>query len=73
MVAIKPLLKREEAAEALCVSIRKFDMLVESGDLAVVRIGRSVRIRQSAIDYFIEARESRVNRTKKAKTGRARA
>jgi excisionase family DNA binding protein len=65
MVAIKPLLKREEAAEVLCLSIRKLDMLIDAGDIAVVRIGRSVRIRLSAIDSFIDARESRVNRTKK--------
>lgn len=45
------------------------DMLIASGELPAVRIGRSVRVRPSSIDYFIEARESRVkikvNRSKK--------
>ena len=59
--ATKQLLNRAEAAEALALSVRMIDELVKSGDLPVVRIGRSVRIRPSALDYFIEARESRVN------------
>lgn len=56
----RSLLKREEAAECLNQSVRMVDMLIASGELAAVRIGRSVRIRPSAIEYFIEARESRV-------------
>jgi hypothetical protein len=46
------------------------DMLIASGELPAVRIERSVRIRPSAIEYFISARESRikvkVNRRAKA-------
>jgi len=61
----KLLLTRQEAADALCLSVRKIDLLVASGDLPAVRIGRSIRIRPSALDYLIEARESRTNlRTK---------
>ncbi len=61
----KLLLTRQEAAEALAISIRKVDLLIEAGDLPAVRIGRSIRIRPSALDYMIEARESRTNlRTK---------
>ena len=57
--ASKILLKREEAAECLSQSVRMVDMLIAAGELPAVRIGRSVRIRPSAIEYFIEARESR--------------
>jgi excisionase family DNA binding protein len=60
MITSKPLLTREEAAEALSQSVRTLDYLIASGELPAVRIGRSVRIRPSAIEYFIEARESRV-------------
>ena len=60
MVANNQLLKRKEAAEALSISIRKLDMLIASGDLPVVRMGaKAVRIRPSAVEYLIEARESR--------------
>jgi len=65
--AIEPkLLTRKEGAQLLSTCIRKFDALIASGDIAVVRIGKSVRIRPSAIDYFIEARESRVNSNHRA-------
>ncbi|WP_369335599.1 helix-turn-helix domain-containing protein [Luteolibacter arcticus] len=59
MVANKQLLTRQEAAESLSVSIRKLDLLIAAGDLPAVRIGAAVRVRPSAIDYLIEARESR--------------
>jgi len=55
-----PLLHRKDAGTLLAVSLRTIDELIQTGDLPVVRLGRSVRIRQSAIDYLIEARESRV-------------
>lgn len=60
MFANATLLTRKEAAESLRQSVRMVDMLIASGELPAVRIGRSVRIRPSAIEYFISARESRV-------------
>jgi excisionase family DNA binding protein len=68
MDAPKHLLTRIEAATALSLSVRMVDSLVRSGDLPVVRIGRSVRFRSSTLDYFIEARENRG--AKKRKGGR---
>lgn len=65
MTATSTLLKRPEAAERLRQSTRNVDKLIASGELPAVRIGRSVLVRESAIEYFIEARESRVNRKKK--------
>jgi excisionase family DNA binding protein len=56
---IAQLLTRSEAAAGLSVSLRTIDNLVASGDLPAVKIGRAIRIRPSALDYFIEARESR--------------
>jgi excisionase family DNA binding protein len=56
-----PLIDRRAAATALNVSLRTVDELIHSGDLPVVRLGRAVRIRPSAIDYLIEAREVRNN------------
>ncbi len=64
-IATAPLLNRKEAGTILGVSLRTVDELVSSGDLPVVRLGRAVRIRPSAIDYLIEARESRTNPRKK--------
>ena len=55
----KQLLTRREAAKALSISIRLVDKLVATGDLPAVRIGKSVRFRPSALEYLIEARESR--------------
>ncbi|GAA5477271.1 helix-turn-helix domain-containing protein [Haloferula helveola] len=60
-----PLLTRNEAAEALAISLRLFDSLVAKGEIPVIRIGKSVRIRPSTIEYFIEAREGYRNRTKR--------
>lgn len=57
------LLKRTEAAEALRQSIRNTDKLIASGALPSVRIGRSVLVRKTSIDAFIDARESRVKVT----------
>ncbi len=57
MIADKPLLTRSEAAKALAVSVRKVDYLIAAGELPVVRMGRTIRIRPSAIEYFVEARE----------------
>jgi len=59
--ATAPLLNRKEAGIILGVSLRTVDELVSTGDIPVVRLGRSVRIRPSAIDYLIEARETRTN------------
>lgn len=53
------LLTRFDAATALAVSLRTVDELIARGDLPVVRLGGCVRIRPSAIDYLIEARESK--------------
>ncbi|GAA5130804.1 helix-turn-helix domain-containing protein [Luteolibacter yonseiensis] len=60
-----PLLNRKDVGARLHVSLRTVDELIASGDLPVVRLGRAVRIRPSAIDYLIEARETRVNPRKK--------
>jgi excisionase family DNA binding protein len=60
VIANSTLLKRPEAAARLRQSIRNTDKLIASGELPSVRIGRSVLVRESAIELFIEARESRV-------------
>ena len=55
------LLTRPEAAQVLGISLRATDALIAAGDLPVVRFGATVRVRPSAIEYLIEARESRNN------------
>lgn len=55
------LISRAEAAQALGICLRSLDELVSKGDLKVIRIGASVRIRPSALEDFCEARESRNN------------
>ena len=58
---MKLLLNRKEAAEALSLSPFSIDALVESGQLPVVRIGRSVRITVADLQKF--ATEGSPNRT----------
>jgi excisionase family DNA binding protein len=45
---LEQLLTRENLAEAWQTSVRTIDRYIASGELEVVRIGRSVRIRPSA-------------------------
>ncbi|MFI2795168.1 helix-turn-helix transcriptional regulator [Haloferula sp. A504] len=54
-----PLLRRPQVAELLNVSIRTVDYLLAAGELPCIRIGRSVRVRRSAVEFFVEARETR--------------
>jgi excisionase family DNA binding protein len=56
------LVTRHEAAAALGISVRTMDDLISKGEVPVVRVGRSVRIRPSALDYFVEARETHAKR-----------
>ena len=50
------LLRRKEAAAMLAVSLNTFLAMVDRGELPLVRIGvRSVRIRHSDIEAYIEA------------------
>jgi excisionase family DNA binding protein len=55
--ALKQLLTRHEAAHCLALSLRTIDDLVKRGDLKAVKIGRSIRIRPTAIESFLEAIE----------------
>ena len=59
------LLTPKEAAEAPHVSIRKLDYLISSGELPVLKLGKTVRIRPAALSYFIEARENYSRRAKR--------
>lgn len=52
------LLDRNQTAQILGVSLRTVAKLIADGELKVVRIGASVRVRPSSIDYFCEARET---------------
>jgi excisionase family DNA binding protein len=57
---VYPLLNRAQAAAYLGVALRTIDELISKGSLACVRIGRSVRFRESALADFVEANETRV-------------
>lgn len=48
------LLRVREAAAGLSVSVRTIWRLIASGELAAVRIGRSVRITRDSLSTFIE-------------------
>ncbi len=53
----KLLLKVEEAAEALSVSVRTLRYLIANGEVApVVHIGRSLRIPTATLRAFVETR-----------------
>lgn len=55
------LLTRHDVAHALSSCLRTVDDAIASGSIEIVRIGRSVRIRPSALKEFIEARATRLN------------
>ena len=50
------LLKRDEAAEVLGISVRKLDALEEAGEIQAIRIGRSVRYHPDVLDRFMRRR-----------------
>lgn len=49
-----PLLTRPQLAEYLNVTERQVVHLTQTGQIAVTKIGRLVRVRQSAADSYIE-------------------
>jgi len=55
------LLTRFDAADRLASCVRTIDEAIATGELEIVRIGRSVRIRPIALERFIEARTTRCN------------
>jgi excisionase family DNA binding protein len=60
------LFTRHEAAERLAIALRSLDEQVTAGNIPVVRIGRSVRFRPSALQFFIEANETRMRPRRRA-------
>lgn len=52
------LLKPEQAAEFLNVSPRTLWRLTASGDVPVVRLGRTVRYRRQSLSKWIESQET---------------
>ena len=48
------LLTRQQAAEYLSISVDMLDRLIAGHALAVVRMGRTVRITQAALDAYIK-------------------
>ncbi|MES2919971.1 MAG: helix-turn-helix domain-containing protein [Verrucomicrobiota bacterium] len=59
--ATASLLTRQDVAVALATCLRTVDEAIASGGLEIVAIGRSVRIRPSALESFIDARATRRN------------
>lgn len=57
---------RPEAAAKLAISLRTLDEQCALGNLPVVKIGRSCRFRPSALQYFIEANETRIRPKRRA-------
>ena len=62
------LLTRFDAADLTATCLRTIDEAIAAGDLEIVRIGRSVRIRPIALERFIEARTTRCNPRRARKT-----
>lgn len=48
------LLRRQEAAWRLAISVSQLDRLVRTGEIEVVRFGRNVRFRPSSLVRFAE-------------------
>ncbi len=57
-VNTNPLLRGEEVAEQLQISIALAYRLMQKGKIRSVRIGRLVRVRQHDLDRFIEQQTS---------------
>lgn len=51
-------LDRREAAEALRISLRKFDYLLKRGEITPVRIDGCVRIAWSELERFVQAKQT---------------
>jgi len=51
---VSHLLTGKDVAEILNISLAYAYYLMRNGDIATVRIGRSVRVRQEDLDTFIE-------------------
>jgi excisionase family DNA binding protein len=51
-------LTRQEAAQALKVSLRQLDRLIADGELRAFRVGTSVRIRQQDLEDFMRSGET---------------
>ena len=47
------LLKKEEAAQILAISVRKLEQLLATGEMRAKRIGRSVRLETAEVERFI--------------------
>lgn len=70
---LTPLLyTRPQAAAKLAISQRNFDEQCALGNIPVVKIGKSSRFRPSALEYFIEANETRHNPKRRAAIRAAR-
>jgi excisionase family DNA binding protein len=65
IVSMQALITRIEAAKLLSISVRSLDSKIASGDIPVVRIGRSVRIRPEALERFVDVWESRIKLSRK--------
>jgi len=48
------LLTKQAAAWALSMKVRSVERLIAAGELPVVRIGRSVRVRRSDLDAYVD-------------------
>ena len=47
---------KNEVAKLLKISVRKIDYLRETGELACIKIGRSVRFRSEDVENFLQRR-----------------
>lgn len=65
-----PLLTRQDVAHHLSSCLRTVDEAIASGQIEIVKIGRSVRIRPSALERFIDFRTQPVGRKKLATGGK---
>jgi excisionase family DNA binding protein len=55
----EPLYTRKQACERLNCSLSTLERLIRRGEIPVVRMGRKILIRESALERWIEAHEER--------------
>lgn len=66
------LLTRQNVARSLSMCLRTVDEAIAAGDIEIVRIGRAVRIKETALNEFIEARVTRRNPRHEVKARKGR-
>ena len=60
-ISIEPLLRPDEVADALGVSLRTVYRLINDGKIKTIRVGHNIRVKRNEFMRFIESDLSQVS------------